>query len=144
MMGDLWQDLCYAARGLAKKPLFALTAVLTLALGIGANSAIFSVINDVLLRALPYRDAARLIELYGLGPDGNRVLISRREAEVFQSRAQTLEALTMVTSQSVNLTGGERPERVRGAFVSANFFDTFAIAPVFGRTFAQGDDGPGG
>jgi putative ABC transport system permease protein len=144
MIADLWHDLRYAARTLAKKPLFALTAVLTLALGIGANTAIFSVINDVLLRALPYRDSARLIELYGLGASGERVLFSLREAHVFQSRAQTLEALTMVTTQSVNLTGGERPERVRGAFVSANFFDTFAIAPVFGRTFAPGEDRPGG
>jgi putative ABC transport system permease protein len=144
VIADLWQDLRYGARTLAKKPLFALTAVLTLALGIGANTAIFSVVNDVLLRALPYRDGGRLIELYALGPSGDRALFSLREAQLFQSRAQTLEALTMATSQSVNLTGGERPERVRGAFVSANFFDTFAIKPVLGRTFAEGEDRPGG
>ena len=144
MIAELWQDLRYAARSLGKKPLFALTAVLTLGLGIGANTAIFSVVNDVLLRALPYRDEARLIELYALGPSGDRALFSLREGQLFQARAQTLEALTIVTNQSVNLTGGERPERVRGAFVSANFFDVFAIAPVLGRTFAQGEDRPGG
>jgi putative ABC transport system permease protein len=144
MIADLFRDLRHAARMLAKKPLFALTAVLTLALGIGANTAIFSVVNAVLLRALPYRSADRLISLDALGASGDRDGFSLREAQVFQSRTRTLEALTLATTQSVNLTGGERPERVRGAFVSANFFDVFAVAPIFGRTFAEGEDRPGG
>jgi putative ABC transport system permease protein len=144
VIAELWQDLGYAARTLAKKPFFAMTAVLILALGIGANTAIFSVVNDVLLRALPYRDADRLVELYGLGPSGDRNLLSVREVQLFQARAQTLETLTIVRSQSVNMTGGERPERVRGAFVSADFFDVFGIAPVLGRTFAAREDRPGG
>jgi putative ABC transport system permease protein len=143
-MTDLWQDLRYAARMLAKKPLFAFTAVLTLALGIGANTAIFSVVNDVLLRALPYRDADRLISLDALGASGDQETFSLREVEAFRGGARTLEALTILTTQSVNLTGGDRPERVRGAFVSANFFDVFQIRPVLGRTFALGEDRPGG
>jgi len=144
VIADLWQDLAYAARTLAKKPLFAVTAVLTLALGIGANTAIFSVVNVALLRALPYRDEARLIELNALAASGRRDGFSLREAQQFQSRARTVEALALMSAQSVNLTGGERPERVRGAFVSANFFDVFAVAPVLGRTFAPGEDRPGG
>lgn len=143
-MADIWQDLRYAARMLVQKPLFTITAVLTLALGIGANTAIFSVVNNVLLRALPYHDADRLISLDALGPSGATELYSLRDFEVFQSQARTLETLAAVTTQSVNLTGGDRPERVRGAFVSANFFDVFRVQPVVGRTFATGEDRRGG
>jgi putative ABC transport system permease protein len=143
-MAELWQDLRYAVRMLAKQPLFAFTAMLTLALGIGANTAIFSVVNDVLLRPLPYRDAERLIGLHAVGSSGERDGFSLREAQVFQSRLQTLEALTLMQTQSVNLTGGERPERLRGAFVSANYFDVFRIQPLLGRTFVEGEDRPGG
>lgn len=129
---------------LAKTRLFTVTAVLTLALAIGANTAIFSVVNDVLLRPLPYRDSERLISVPALRPSGDRDLFSRRDLEAFQSRVRALEALAMATTQSVNLTGGDRPERVRGAFVSANFFDVFQVNPVAGRTFALGEDSPGG
>jgi putative ABC transport system permease protein len=144
MMADLWQDVRYAARLLAKEPLFAFTAVLTLALAIGANTAIFSVVNAVLLRPLPYRDPERLISIPTLSPSGDRQVFFRRDLESFRSRTQTLEAVAMVMTQSVNLTGGDRPERIRGAFVSANLFDVFQIQPLIGRTFAPDEDRPGG
>ncbi len=142
-MQILRQDLRYGARMLLKKPLFTIIAVITLALGIGANAAIFSVVNTVLLRALPYHNSNQLVVLSAVGPGGDRDGLSILEAQDFQSQMRTLEDLTAFQSQSVNLTGGERPDRVRGAFVSANFFKVFNLAPVVGRTFAEGEDRQG-
>jgi putative ABC transport system permease protein len=140
---SLYQDLRYGARMLRKKPGFTLIAVMTLALGIGANTAIFSVVNAVLLRALPYHNPDRLVALFATSPDGDRDGLSVPEAQDFQSQVSSLEDLTVFQSQSVNLTGGERPDRVRGGFVSANFFKVFNIAPRIGRTFAEGEDRTG-
>ncbi len=142
-MESLYQDLRYGARMLRKKPGFTLIAVMTLALGIGANTAIFSVVNAVLLRALPYHNPDRLVALFATSPDGDRDGLSVPEAQDFQSQVSSLEDLTVFQSQSVNLTGGERPDRVRGGFVSANFFKVFNIAPRIGRTFAEGEDRTG-
>jgi putative ABC transport system permease protein len=129
---------------LAKKPLFAVVAVVTLALGIGANTAIFSVVNAVLLRALPYHNPERLVLLSTVGSGGARDGFSVPEAQDYQSRMRSLEDLVMFQTQSVNLTGGERPDRVRGAFVSANYFKFFNLNPIVGRTFVDGEDRPGG
>ncbi len=142
-MQILQQDLRYGARMLVKKPLFTIIAVLTLALGIGANTAIFSVVNAVLLRALPYHNSNQLVVLSAVGSSGDRDGISILEAQDFQTQMRSLEDLTAFQTQSVNLTGGERPDRVRGAFVSANFFKVFNLAPVVGRTFAEGEDRQG-
>jgi putative ABC transport system permease protein len=143
-MQTLQQDVRYGARMLLKKPLFTIVAVLTLALGIGANTAIFSVVNAVLLRALPYHNSDRLIVLSGTTQSGDRDGLSIPEVQDFQSQMRSLEDLAGFQSQSVNLTGGERPDRVRGAFVSASFFRVFNLQPVVGRTFADGEDKPGG
>ncbi len=143
-MQILRQDLRYGARMLAKKPLFTIIAVVTLALGVGANTAIFSVVNAVLLRALPYHNPNQLIVLFTTSPGGDRDGLSVPEAQDYQTRMQSLEDLTAFQSQSVNLTGGERPDRVRGAFVSANFFKVFNLTPIIGRTFAEGEDRQGG
>lgn len=142
-MQILRQDLRYGARMLLKKPLFAIIAVITLALGIGANTAIFSVVNTVLLRALPYHNSTQLVVLSAVGSGGDRDGVSILEAQEFQSQMRTLEDLTAFQTQSVNVTGGERPDRVRGAFVSANFFKVFNLVPVVGRTFAEGEDRQG-
>ena len=142
-MNTVWQDLRYGARMLMKKPGFTLIAVITLALGIGANTAIFSVVNAALIRALPYHNPERLILLFATSADGQRDTLSIQEMEEFKSQSQSLEDLTGFLSQSVNLTGSERPDRVRGAYVAANFFQVFNLSPVVGRTFAAGEDRPG-
>ena len=142
-MQILLQDLRYGVRMLAKKPAFAIVAVLTLALGIGANTAIFSVVNAVLLRALPYHNSNQLIALATNDPSGDRDGLSSPEFQDYQTQMKSLEDLAAFQSQSVNLTGGERPDRVRGAFVSTNFFKVFNLSPVIGRTFVEGEDRQG-
>jgi len=142
-MQILLQDLRHGVRVLTKKPVFLIIAVITLALGIGANTAIFSVINAVLLRALPYHNATQLVALSSTSSSGDRDGLSIPETQDFQARMQSLEDLAAFQSQSVNVTGGERPDRVRGAFVSANFFKLFNLNPVVGRTFVDGEDRQG-
>ncbi|MFN7944001.1 MAG: ABC transporter permease [Blastocatellia bacterium] len=142
-MQTLWQDLRYGARMLRRQSGFTLIAIMTLALGIGANTAIFSIINGVLLRALPYHAAERLVVLTGRTQGDARDGLSVAEVREFGEQLTTLEDFTAAQSQSVNLTGGERPERVRGAFAMANFFEAFRLRPVLGRTFARGEDQPG-
>lgn len=142
-MQTLWQDLRYGARLLLRNPGFTLIAVLTLALGIGANTAIFSVVNAALLRALPYHNSDRLVFMDGATAGGEWDLLSLDEMRRFQSQTQSLEDLTGFLPQSVNLTGGERPDRVRGAYSMANIFQVFNIKPVVGRLFAPGEDQPG-
>ncbi|PYI94475.1 MAG: permease [Verrucomicrobia bacterium] len=136
-------DLRYALRQLLKSPGFTAVAILTLALGIGANTAIFSVVDAVLLRALPYHNSTRLIDLFSINPTGDRDSLSMAEFEDFRKQMRSLEDLAGFQSQSINLTGGERPDRIRGAFVSSNFFEVFHLAPVLGRTLAPGEDQPG-
>jgi len=142
-MQTLLRDVVFGARMLIRQPLFSVVAVSLLALAIGASTAIFSVVDAVLLRALPYRDGDRLVVLDALGANGKREMLSIAELETFRERTQTLEKLATATTQSVTLTGGESPARVRGSFVSANFFDVLQIAPIVGRTFATGEDRAG-
>src|SRR5262245_53952531 len=143
-MQILQQDLRYAARMLINKPLFTLVAILTLALGIGANTAIFSVVNAVLLRSLPYHKSEQIVVLSSLTPSGDQDGLSVLEAQDFAARMPALDDAVAFQSQSVNVTGGERPDRVRGAFVSANFFKFFNLTPIVGRTFVDGEDRQGG
>ena len=140
---NLTQDLQFALRMLLKKPLFTLIAVLTLALGIGANTAIFSVVNAVLLRGLPYYKADRLVSVYGLTPSGDIDAFSIQELDEYRGAMQSVEDLVGLQSQSVNVTGIDRPDRIRGAFVSANYFQFFNLTPIVGRTFVAGEDKPG-
>jgi putative ABC transport system permease protein len=142
-MQILQQDLRYGIRMLAKKPIFSIVAVITLALGIGANTAIFSVVNAVLLRALPYHNAKQLVVISSTNLSGDRDGLSAPEVQDYQTQMRSLEDLTGFQSQSVNVTGGERPDRVRGAFVTANFFKVFNLPPLNGRTFADGEDRQG-
>jgi putative ABC transport system permease protein len=136
-------DFRYALRQLIKAPGFTFVAVLTLALGIGANTAVFSVVDAVLLRALPYQNPERLIDIFSTNPTGDRDGISILEFDDLRAQVRSLEDLAAFQSQSVNLTGGERPDRIRGAFVSANFFEVFQLNPVLGRTLTKGEDQPG-
>src|SRR5262245_8949230 len=142
-MNNLWQDLRYGRRMLMKKPGFTLIAAITLALGIGANTAIFSVVDAALIRALPYHNPDRLILLSATTTGGERDLMSIEEMREFQTGAQSLEDVTGMVARSVNLPGVDRPDRVRGAYVTANFFQVFNLKPVVGRTFAPGEERPG-
>src|SRR5688572_10343700 len=136
-------DLRYALRQLLKSPGFTLVALLTLALGIGANTAVFSVVDAVLLRALPYHNSSRLIDIFSTASTGDRDGISMAEFHDLRNQMRSVEEPTAFQSQSVNLTGGERPDRIRGAFVAANFFEVLRLNPVLGRTLAKGEDQPG-
>ena len=142
-MQILLQDLRYGVRTLIKKPLFTIIAVITLALGIGANTAIFSVVNAVLLRSLPYHKADQLVIVSSLTPSGEGDGISQVESEDFRAQMHSVDALVGFQSQSVNVTGSDRPDRIRGAFVSANYFQFFNLVPTIGRTFSEGEDKQG-
>src|SRR6478672_1424696 len=126
-MQTLINDLRYGARTLIKNPLFTIVAIMTLALGIGANTAIFSVVNAVLLRSLPYYKADQLIVISGRAPSGDTDGISALEAEDFKAGMPAVEDFTEFQSQSVNVTGTDRPDRIRGAFVSSNFLQFFNL-----------------
>src|SRR5688572_24942300 len=121
-MQVLQQDLRYALRMLTKKPLFTFIAIVTVALGIGANTAIFSVVNAVLLRPLPYHKSEQLVVVPTITASGEQDGMSVPEVLDFRERKQSLEDLAAFQSQSVNVTGSDRPDRVRGAFVTANYF----------------------
>src|SRR6185295_11141002 len=140
---DLVQDLRYALRGLRKHRGFTAVAVLTLALGIGANTAIFTVINTVLLRPLPYERPDQLVVLMET--------ISERPAGVsypnfvdWRNQSTSLENVVAVRNrESFNLTGAGESERLQGRLVSANFLSTLGVKPIRGRNFAAEEDQPG-
>src|SRR5215208_6444143 len=144
-MTTLLQDLRFGLRTLAKRPGFALVAVLTLALGIGANTAIFSLVNAVLLRPLPFRDAERLVVVYETTQSVPRDFISVPNLEDYRAGSRSFEGFATFVPQSVNLTGaGAEPERVFGAFVTSSFFPVVGVEPARGRAFAAEDDVQGG
>src|SRR5262249_15710962 len=139
MMQTLLQDLRYGARMLLKKPGFTLIAVLTLALGIGANTAIFSVVHALLLRPLPYRDSDRLVLLSDKPRQGRRSTISYPNYSDWRERAQSFEAMASVRGESFNLTGVDRPMQLRGRTVNWNFFQWLGVRPQIGRLFVEAD-----
>jgi putative ABC transport system permease protein len=144
-MTTLLQDVRFGVRTLAKRPGFALVAVLTLALGIGANTAIFSVVNAVLLRPLPFRDAERLVIVYEKTQSVPQDYISVPNLEDYRAGSRSFEGFATYVPQSVNLTGaGKEPERVVGAFVTSSFFDVVGVGLARGRAFLPEDDAPGG
>ncbi|HEV2668683.1 MAG TPA: ABC transporter permease, partial [Blastocatellia bacterium] len=143
-MQTLWQDLRYGARMLLKRPGFTLVAILTLALGIGANTAIFSVVNAVLLRPLPFKEPDRLMTIletklpqfpeFSVAP-GN-FLDWKRQNTVF-------ERLVAYTGAPFNLVGAGDPEQLRGLKVTDGFFAMFGAQPQIGRDFLPEEDQPG-
>jgi putative ABC transport system permease protein len=158
-MRTLLQDLRYALRMLRNNPGFTTVAVLTLALGIGANTAIFSVVNAVLLRPLPYPEPDRIVQLLLKNPQIDEggltwipmFMVWRKQRQVLQDFAfyesegpMTFEAPFFLRLPGINLTGGDRPERLRGIHVSADYFRLFGAQVEIGRTFTAGEDIPGG
>src|SRR5262245_36432401 len=146
-MGSLLQDLRYGARMLAKKPGFTLIAVVTLALGVGANTAIFSVVDAVLLRSLPYRDSDRLVMVWRNGPQTNETL-PLNPANFFALKEQNQSFEAMATFSNIdwsgNLTGDGEPERLQGNLVTANLFSVLGVEPIRGRVFLPEEEQPGG
>jgi putative ABC transport system permease protein len=135
---EMFQDLSFGARMLFKQPGFMLIAILTLALGIGANTAIFSVVNAVLLRPLPYDNPGQLVGLWGdmSGRRADQNQFSPAEITDFRDQLTTFEEVGLYDrGLSANLTGGAQPERVNGAEASPGLFTTLRVNPVLGRTF---------
>jgi putative ABC transport system permease protein len=145
-MQTLWQDLRYGARMLSKQPGFTLIAALTLSLGIGANTAIFSVVNAVLLRPLPYPDPARLMQIGQSGTGGDDGSVGEPKFIFWRDQNQTFEAMALYQTigSGVNLASGNDAEYVSALKVSLDFFRALGVAPSLGRGFTREEDQPGG
>jgi len=144
-MHKLLQDLRYATRTLVKKPGFVLVAVVTLALGIGGSTAIFTVVNSALLRGLPYRSSNELYHLWERTPqkEFNRREFSYPDYQDYQQNS-VFTGLAGYTGGGAILSGSGEPESVPAARASANFFSVLGVDPIVGRTFQDGEDKPGG
>ncbi|HEV2801961.1 MAG TPA: ABC transporter permease [Pyrinomonadaceae bacterium] len=144
-MGDLWQDLRYGVRMMTKTPGFTIVAVIALALGIGANSAIFSVVNTVLLRPLPYQDPERLVMVWEDDTKGGYPRNTPAAANYIDWRDQNtvFEGMAAIADQNFNLTGTGDPERIKGRLVSSSLFPLLGVAPQVGRALLPEEDQPG-
>ena len=145
-MGILDQDLKYGIRMLRKSPGFTAIAVLTLALGIGANTAIFSLINTVLLRPLPYAEPERLVNISAADPEKGLtgIAVSYTKFQHLQQQTRTLGGVGAYYSLSLNLVGHGEPEQINGAHVNAEFFHVLGVSPARGRGFRPAEDQLGG
>jgi len=141
MWTDLWQDAFYACRRLRRTPGFTAIAVLTLALGIGANTAIFSVINTVLLRPLPFPDADRLVFIWNTR-DGQPEPMGPGRLRDLQTQSTSFASFAGISHLSFTLTGHGDAERIGGSSVSSGFFDTLGVRPVLGEPFHRGAADP--
>jgi predicted permease len=138
-----WQDMRYGARMLRKNPGFTLAAVLTLALGIGANTAIFSVVNAVLLRPLPYKDANRLVVLNETYQRVGLVSVSYPDFLDWRQQNRSFSAMAAVNNMDFDMAGAGRPDLVGGYAVSPNFLSLLGVHPILGRDFVPGEEKPG-
>jgi predicted permease len=134
------QDLRGSARLMRRTPGFTFVAVLTLAIGIGANTVMFSVVNTVLLRPLPYHDSGRLMSVQALGRNGGRITTAAPDFYKFRERNSTLDFLDASYGGAFNLTGGPEAERLPGLIVSSGFFSSLGTPPVLGRGFIAADE----
>jgi len=144
LLTDFWQDLRYAARTFSRQPGFAAAAVLTLALGIGANSAIFSVVHGVLLESLPFKDANRLYRLRMVYPDGKAyTTLSAPDFMSVREQTRVFDQVEAYTSGVVTMLGSGDPREVRVASISGGLFDMLGMPVVFGRGFLGEENSPG-
>jgi putative ABC transport system permease protein len=137
---DLWQDASYALRTLRQKPGFAAVSVLTLALGIGASTAIFSAVNPILFEPLPYPHAERVMMIWYAGADGSRASQSFGTYRELAERSRSFEAIAVMKPWQPTLTGPAEPERFDGQQVSASYFHVLGVQPALGRDFDPADD----
>jgi putative ABC transport system permease protein len=143
-MGKLWQDVRFGARMLIKSPGFALVTILALALGIGANSAIFSVVNGILLRPLPYKNAARLVFLSEWSQQVPNMSVSYPNFQDWRAQNHSFDELAAFRSNGFVLTGAGEPERLTVREVSQSFFPALGVEPAQGRNFTPEEDRTGG
>ena len=141
-MSTLIQDLRYGARIMLKQPGFTLVAVITLALGIGANTAIFSLVNSILLRPLPFREPDRLVRMLQASPKLGLSSwgVSQADFAAYREQNRSFESIAIYNTAATNLTGAGEPERLPIATVTADFFKVFGVNPLLGRTFVAGED----
>ncbi len=144
-MNNLRNDIRYALRNLSKRPGFTLIAVVTLALGIGANTAIFSAVNALLLKPLPFPQLDRVVAVWDKLPSRGVLHNEVAMANYIDWRAQnqSFEQLALYSWWSANVTGGDTPERIQGFLVTANFLDAIGIKPIMGRNFYPEENQPG-
>jgi len=145
MIETLLADLRFGLRSLRNSPGFTLVAVFALALGIGANTAIFSVVNDVLLKPLPYREPDRLMNVWenNLRQGWHKDVVTPADFVDWRSQNRSFESMAAYTGRGFNLSGATEPERVSGAIVSLDFFRVLGRPPVAGRDFQDGDERSG-
>jgi putative ABC transport system permease protein len=139
-MSSLFRDVRHAARTLRQTPGFTIVAVLTLAIGIGANTAIFSFLDALLLKPLPYDGADRIVRVMEKPPRGERNVISTLNFLDWQNDNTVFDFMSAQSGDGVTLTGGTEPVQLRGGRVSADYFKVFGIEPALGRTFLPGED----
>src|ERR1700758_2322860 len=143
-MQTLLQDVRYGARMLLKRPGFTVIAVAALALSIGANTAIFSAVNTLLLQPLPVADLDRLVFSVALREGFDPFGSSYLEYAAYRDRNHSFASIGMAVQRSFNLIGREEPERVRGATAMADYLKTLGVQPTIGRVFSAEEDRPGG
>ncbi|MBA3255730.1 MAG: ABC transporter permease, partial [Pyrinomonadaceae bacterium] len=142
-MHTLWQDLRYGARMLLKNPGITLIAVLTLALGIGANTAIFSVVNAVMLRPLPYKNPDRLVSLWENVPEHGRWRVTPANFFDWKKQNTLFEDIAAFGAATMTLTGAGEPEQILGTRTSARYFSVVGVEPILGRSFLSEEYEPG-
>src|SRR5438105_2424993 len=142
-MNTFWQDLRYAVRMMGKNLSVTAIVVVVLALGIGANAAIFSVVNAALLRPLPYADPDKLVRLTEDSPNVPQMSISYPNFLDWREQNKVFSGIAAMQFRSLNLTGMDEPERLAGRGVSAEFFNVLGVSPALGRSFAAEEDRPG-
>jgi putative ABC transport system permease protein len=143
-METLIKDIRYGVRSLLARPGFTTLAVLTLALGIGACTAIFSVVDGVLLRPLPYPDAERIVQLREINTRGVQIAFAEPNFRDVRARSRTLEAVAQYNGELTTVTGGSEPIRALTFAVSGDFFHVLGTRPLVGRTFLSQENRPGG
>ena len=138
LIEDLWQEFRFSLRSLLKRPGFTAIVLLALALGIGANTAIFSLVNAVILQPLPYRDPDRLISVYGTRNRSTQGSVGPTDFLDYRSQNKTFEQFAASGSMMLpmNLTGSGEPERLNASIITGNYFDTFGVRPALGRGFS--------
>jgi putative ABC transport system permease protein len=147
-MFSLFSDFKHGLRVLLKNPAYTAAAIIVLALGIGANTAIFSVVNAVLLRPLPFRDPARLVQVWHVPPPKSfpgmtEFAVSAANFIDWQKENHVFDKMAILTGSALTLTGNDQPEELQGAAVSSDFFSIMQARPILGRTFTDDEDHPG-